>query len=80
MLEAKHDNKSVFPNHWVVLTGQVAFLDRERIALTVFTWGDGSRSVPKTGDLSVSSLLRNFYGYVSTPAKALYNPSRPRPR
>lgn len=77
---AKHDNKSVLPNHWVVLTGPVAFFDRDRIVLTVFTWGVGSRSVPKAGDLSVSSFLKNFYGYVSTPAKVLYNANRPRPR
>lgn len=74
------NNKSIIPNHWVVLTGPVVFLDSDRIALTIFTWGDGSRSVPQTGDLSLSSFLRNFYGFVSAPAKAKYNASRPRPR
>lgn len=77
---AKQDNKSVIPNHWVVLSGPVSFLDKDRIVFTVFTWGNGSRAVPTTGDLSLSSFLKNFYGFVSAPAKSTYNASRPRPR
>ncbi|MGH6926878.1 MAG: hypothetical protein ACREEV_01075 [Dongiaceae bacterium] len=61
----KQNNKSVIPNHWVVLSGPVNFFEGDRMSLTVFTWGRGMRAVPETGDLSVSSFLNNFYGYVA---------------
>jgi hypothetical protein len=62
---ATQNNKSIIPNHWVVLSGPVNFFTGDRISLTIFTWGDGMRAVPQTGDLSLSSFLNNFYGYVA---------------
>jgi len=62
---ATQNNKSIIPNHWVVLSAPVNFFEGERITLTVFTWGNGTRAVPLTGDLSLSSFLNNFYGYVA---------------
>lgn len=62
---ATQNNKSIIPNHWVVLSGPVNFFEGDRISLTVFTWGNGTRAVPQIGDLSVSSFLVNFYGYVA---------------
>ena len=62
---ATQNNKSIIPNHWVVLSGPVNFFEGNRISLTVFTWGNGARAVPQIGDLSVSSFLNNFYGYVA---------------
>ena len=66
MLEpGTQNNKSVIPNHWVVLSGPVNFFEGDRISLTIFTWGEGMRAVPRSGDLSLSSFLNNFYGYVA---------------
>jgi hypothetical protein len=62
---AKQNKKSVLPDHWVVLSGPVNFFEGDRISLTVFTWGEGMRAVPRSGDLSLSSFLNNFYGYVA---------------
>ncbi len=62
---ATQNNKSVIPNHWVVLSAGVNFFEGDRITLTIFTWGEGMRAVPQTGDLSLSSFLNNFYGYVA---------------
>jgi hypothetical protein len=45
--------------------GAGELLRGDRISLTVFTWGEGMRAVPRTGDLSLSSFLNNFYGYVA---------------
>lgn len=66
MLEpGTQNNKSLTPDHWVVLSGPVNFFEGDRISLTVFTWGDGLRAVPRSGDLSLSSFLNNFHGYVA---------------
>jgi hypothetical protein len=66
MLEfTTQNNKSILPDHWVVLSGPVRFIAGDRISLTVFTWGEGLRPVPKAGTLSVSAFLNNFYGYVA---------------
>ena len=61
---SKQDNKSTIPDHWVVLTGPVVIKD-DKISLEVFTWGKAKRKVPETGDLPLSSFLKNFYGYVA---------------
>jgi len=65
MLETStQDNKSKIPDHWIVLTGPVLIKD-DKISLEVFTWGEAKRKVPKSGELSLSSFINNFYGYVA---------------
>jgi hypothetical protein len=61
---SKHNNKSVIPDHWVVLTGPVTF-DGNKIRLQVFTWGDGDYKIPESGELTVDKFCNNFYGYVA---------------
>ena len=51
--------------HWVVLR---SLIDRSngKVALTVFTWGEGEYQIPHgSKDLSVGDFLDNFYGYVA---------------
>lgn len=56
---------SLTPNHWVALTSPITFTGDGHVSFTVFTWGDGQRSVPFRGALTVEQLLRNYYGYVA---------------
>jgi len=50
--------------HWIVLRSTI---DRSagNVKLTVYSWGDANVQVPKTGTLSVSDFLENYYGYVA---------------
>ena len=51
--------------HWVVLTSAVK-ISGGSVSFTVFSWGEGAKAVPeKGGPLSVSDLLKNFYGFVA---------------
>lgn len=62
----KQDLRSVSPDHWIVLTSDVA-VTSGNISLTVFSWGDGRRPIPTQASkpLSVAHFLNNFYGYVA---------------
>ena len=66
MLSAREqDNKSTFPDHWVVLTSKI-MLSEKSVTFTVFTWGNPAYRVPVgKKDLSQKDFLNNFYGYVA---------------
>ncbi len=69
MLEAAtQDNKSIIPNHWVVLNSAVEYYyrDEDMVSFKVFTWGNGAYTVPQAGHLKLTSFVKNFYGYVAT--------------
>jgi hypothetical protein len=61
---SKHNQRSIIPNHWVVLTSPVN-ITGDKISMEVFTWGNGKYKIPESGELTVSNFCRNFYGYVS---------------
>ena len=66
MLSEKVQSKGSWTaEHWVVLR---SLIDRSngKVALTVFTWGEGEYQIPHgSKDLSVGDFLDNFYGYVA---------------
>jgi hypothetical protein len=66
MLNAtKQNDKSLTPDHWVVLVSPLAF-EGSTIRFDIFTWGDGRRRVPAPGFvLSIAGFLNNYYGYVA---------------
>jgi hypothetical protein len=50
--------------HWVVLRSRI---DRSggNVKMTIFTWGEANREVPKSGVLPLDDFLMNYYGYVA---------------
>jgi hypothetical protein len=59
-------NTSTTAAHWVVLTSAVKF-SGTNVSFTVYSWAEGQKPVPeKNGPLSVSDLLKNYYGFVAT--------------
>jgi len=50
--------------HWVVLRSRI---DRSagNVKMTIFTWGQENREVPKSGVLPLDDFLMNYYGYVA---------------
>ena len=59
----KNTNRSLSPNHWVVLTSP-AGVNKGNIAIKVYSWGK-IFTIPPQGTLPVDGFSRNFYGYVS---------------
>jgi hypothetical protein len=60
----------MFPNHWVGLTSVMSFEGNmedpaSKASFTVYSWGDGQKSVPKSGSLNIKAFLANYYGYVA---------------
>jgi hypothetical protein len=66
LYDDKMNDKSLIPTHWVVLTDHVV-ISGGNISLTVYSWGDGHRTIPQDSHktLSMQSFLGNYYGYVA---------------
>jgi len=60
----KFAHRSVFANHWVVLTKNMT-VQNNTIKFGVYTWGS-LLDIPRTGTYPLDAFYRNFYGYVST--------------
>lgn len=60
---AKQNNKSVFPNHWVSLTGAATIGD-DSVSLPVHSWG-AIHTIPKQSPMSRAMFSKNYYGYVA---------------
>lgn len=55
-------------NHWVVLTSEMVFSGDE-LSFKIFTWGEGSRNVPKgASKMPIQWWLDGYYGYVACKA------------
>jgi len=68
MLYAKKmNNASTFPSHWIALTSEMSLYSggKWNVSFTAYSWGDGHRSVPESGTLSLESFLNNYYGYIA---------------
>lgn len=63
MKTEKRAMSSVFPDHWVTLTGAVT-VTGENVSLKVHSWGS-IYTLPQVGTCSISDMLKNYYGYVS---------------
>ena len=62
---AKHTNRSITPNHWVVLDSAVGPGSSARtVSFKVFSWG-GIMTVPESGTITMAEVLRNYYGFVA---------------
>ena len=61
---ATQGNRSMIPNHWVVLMSGVSVDAAKNLSLKVQTWGV-VKSVPGVGTLSASLFCRNYYGFVA---------------
>ena len=65
MLQSKsQDSVSTIPNHWIMLSSSLT-ISASSVSFNCFTWGNGSRKVPQTGTLSLSSFLKHYYGFVA---------------
>ena len=65
MIQGPKNKKSVFPDHWVVLSTGISVLP-ESVSFKIFTWGKSDRRVPPMGSkLSKESFLANYYGFVA---------------
>jgi hypothetical protein len=61
------------PNHWVVLTSDIAIDGDGNLSFTVFTWGNAARPVAGSQNgptkpgakLTLNQWLQNYYGYVA---------------
>jgi hypothetical protein len=68
MIEVADQSKSGsaigLDRHWVVLRSK---MDRSggNVKMTIYTWGEGNRQVPRSGNLPLSDFLENYYGYVA---------------
>jgi hypothetical protein len=57
---------STTPDHWIVLTSPISIDLNNHVKFTVFTWGEGHRSVPPSdATITVKDILENYYGYVA---------------
>jgi hypothetical protein len=62
--QSESGSKWLTDRHWVVLRSAI---DRSggNVKMTIYTWGDGNRQVPQSGNLPLNDFLMNFYGYVA---------------
>lgn len=63
LTSVNQNNKSMFPNHWVGLSGPIS-VSGGNISLKVHSWG-AIMPVPAMGTMSVDTFLKNYYGYVA---------------
>lgn len=65
MLEPDSMNDwSSIATHWVMLNDPFT-ITNNTVKFTCFTWGDGNRSVPQTGTLTLDGFENNYYGFVA---------------
>jgi hypothetical protein len=65
MIQGRPDEKSLLPDHWVVLASGISVLP-DSVRFTIFTWGNAGWDVPPPGrKLSRESFLDNYYGFVA---------------
>ena len=61
--ETQNDFSGI-PTHWVMLTDPFVITNNS-VRFKCFTWGDGARSVPQGGTLTLEGFLKNYYGFVA---------------
>ncbi|MGL4555040.1 MAG: hypothetical protein ACRC33_28060 [Gemmataceae bacterium] len=62
---AKQDNKSLFPDHWVVLAQPASLNSDGTVKLKVFSWGKLMPVPADGGTMPAGMFLKNYYGYVA---------------
>ena len=64
--ETQSEDSGILDRHWVVLRSKVQIANGS-VSLTVYTWGDGERTIPRMSSipLALGDFLQNYHGYVA---------------